>query len=433
MTYQQCIDYFYSRLPMYHRIGAAALKLNLDNIRSLCGELGNPETRFPSVHIAGTNGKGSCSHMLAAVLQSAGYKTGLYTSPHIKEFRERIKIDGKPIPREEVVSFVENNFQLLERVNPSFFELTVALAFRYFASKQVEVAIIEVGLGGRLDSTNILMPLISLITNIGMDHNDLLGNTLALIAREKAGIIKHRVPVVIGERHPEVDPVFIQYAQECHAPIYFAQDHYQAEVVSDTPMVFDIMEQNELKFKALVLQLNGPYQYRNILPTLQVLDLINGMGFPVDSGHLRHGLERVKDLTGIMGRWQTIGERPKIICDTGHNRAALEYTVRALQRLNQRQLHIVIGFVNDKDIRGMLEILPKDAMYYFCSAGVPRSLDAGALSQLANDYGLRGLVVPDPNQALQAAKAAASVDDLIFVGGSTFVVAELNELVNEQA
>jgi len=428
VTYNECLDYLYSQLPMYHRVGPAALKFSLDNIRAITERLGHPETRFPSIHIAGTNGKGSCSHMLAAVLQSARYTTGLYTSPHIKDFRERIKINGQPIGRNEVVAFVSDHRSWLDHTKPSFFELTVALAFLHFALNKVDIAVIEVGLGGRLDSTNIIVPLLSVITNIGNDHNALLGNTLELIAGEKAGIIKPGVPVIIGERHPETDQVFIGKALEQRSAIHFAQDSYRIEVKSTMPLVVDAVKNGEVQWPSLAIQLSGPYQVKNVLPVLKAIEIIHGQGFPVDPSSVREGLARVIDLTGIKGRWQVLGENPVIICDTGHNRPAMEYILAELERIKRNKLHLVLGFVNDKDIRSMLEIMPADAFYYFCAANVPRSLDAHQLSELAQEYGINGTVVPDPNRALETARAAASADDIIFVGGSTFVVAELKQL-----
>ena len=417
---------------MFHRVGAAALKLNLDNIRSICDKLGNPEQKFPTVHIAGTNGKGSCSHMLAAILQAAGYKTGLYTSPHLKDFRERIRIDGKPISKEAVVTFTKENRLWLDQLKPSFFELTVALAFLHFARSQVDIAVIEVGLGGRLDSTNIIQPLVSIITNIGMDHSDLLGDTLELIAGEKAGIIKQGVPVVVGERQVETDQVFIDTADKHGSKIYFAQDQYRALVKSTTPLQVDIVKNDLVVLEDLEVQLNGPYQHKNLVTVLQAIEVIQQQGYSIEVEQIRKGLGQLSDLTGLRGRWQILGEDPTIICDTGHNRSAMEYIISELQRLKRNQLHMVLGFVNDKDIRSMLAILPKDASYYFCAANVPRSLEAKALAALAAEYQLSGDSIADPNQALATAKAAASTDDLIFVGGSTFVVAELAEL-DEQA
>ncbi len=413
---------------MYQRTGAAALKLDLSNIKALCQKLGNPQAKFQSLHIAGTNGKGSCSHMLGAILQSAGYKTGLYTSPHLKDFRERIRIDGEPIHKSQVVAFVAECRPWLDEIKPSFFELTVALAFKHFANSQVDMAVIEVGLGGRLDSTNVIQPLVSTITNIGMDHRELLGDTLELIAGEKAGIIKAGVPVVVGERQRETDHVFMAQAEKLGSAIFFAQDDYQVSVGSSIPMVVDVQRNGLMVWQSLKVQLQGPYQHKNLATVLKTLDVLKATGFSLELEAIPEGLSKVIDLTGIKGRWQVLGENPTIICDTGHNRSAMEYLILELQRINRNRLHMVIGFVNDKDIRSMLSILPKDASYYFCRASVPRSMPAESLLQLASEYQLSGTAISDPNKALTAAKTAASTEDIIFVGGSTFVVAELKEL-----
>jgi len=429
MTYQQCIEFFYSQLPMFHRSGAAAMKTGLGNIELLCTHLDHPEHKFPSVHVAGTNGKGSSAHLLAAVLQSAGYNTGLYTSPHIKDFRERIRINGLPIKEEEVVAFVTKYQQFINKMKPSFFELTVAMAFDYFAQQQVDIAIVEVGLGGRLDSTNIINPLVSVITNIGFDHSEFLGNSLASIAKEKAGIIKPGIPVIIGERHPETDPVFIERALAGKSIISFAQDKF---TIDYTPhqghLLLDIYQEGTLKWSEMELQLGGPYQARNIPGVLDAVLQITQLGYAIADDQVSIGFNKVVDITGIKGRWQILGENPEIICDTGHNRAAMEYILRELQAIKRGRLHMVLGFVNDKDINSMLEILPQDALYYFCSAKVPRSLAAEDLYKIADAFGLRGEVIIDPNKALTAARGAAHKQDLIFVGGSTFVVAELKEL-----
>ena len=410
---------------MFQRIGAAAMKPDLGNIERLCKALGNPQEKFPSIHIAGTNGKGSSSHMLAAVFQSAGYQTGLYTSPHLKDFRERIRVNGKPIDPQDVVDFVLSNQQLFDAIKPSFFELTVALAFEYFASTKVDIAIIEVGLGGRLDSTNIIHPEICLITNIGYDHSDLLGNSLQAIAREKAGIIKAQVPVVIGERQPEIEDVFRQVAVTIGADLYYADEAYQ---ITSQEKGLSVYQHGKETLKNLVLDLNGPFQLRNLPGVLKTLAIAKDLGFSITDDQLRQGMAGVVGLTGIKGRWQTLYEQPKVICDTGHNTAALKVTVAELGRLCEGVLHMVLGFVNDKDINGMLEVLPKQAHYYFCSATVPRSMDAQELATMAKSFGLIGRSISDPNEALAAARKQASPNDLIFIGGSTFVVAELVEL-----
>lgn len=413
---------------MFQRTGPPALKPGLDNIINLCRELGNPQQQFKSIHVAGTNGKGSSSHLLAAVLQSAGYKTGLYTSPHIKDFRERIRVNGVPISKEAVVDFVEQHRLLLDKIKPSFFELTVAMAFSHFADDEVDLAVIEVGLGGRLDSTNIIQPLVSLITNIGFDHSYLLGNTLELIAREKAGIIKKEVPVVIGERDAKTAQVFIQKAESCNAKILFAEDIYQVETVPSHTAI-RVSKGEQLEWESLELQLKGPFQSKNARGVLALLDILADLGYPVTREDIKTGFAQVRDLTGIAGRWQILRENPLVIGDTGHNRPAMEVLIAELKRINRGRLHMVLGFVNDKDISGMLEIMPTSAVYYFCAASVPRSLDAQKLFSMAQSYGIKGSVIPDPNQALDTAIQVADKNDLIFVGGSTFVVAEL-ELLN---
>ena len=403
--------------------------MHLGNIRVLSDKLNRPETKFPSIHVAGTNGKGSSSHLLAAVLQSSGYKTGLYTSPHLKDFRERIKVNGEKISQEHVVHFIETNQRLFDDLKPSFFELTVAMAFEYFARSQVDIAVIEVGLGGRLDSTNIIEPEVSLITNIARDHCNLLGNTLALIAEEKAGVMKPGVPVIIGTRQEETDGVFEEKAKSKESAIVFSQDVYKVEAVSNEPNnVVDIYKNGVRELTRVELQLKGMYQIKNIPGVMSVLQQLNELDYHILPEHIVEGFGSVVDLTGIKGRWQILGLKPEVICDTGHNQAAMKYIVQELTSKQKRQLHMVLGFVNDKDIGGMLELLPKDALYYFCSAGEPRSLRAEALSMLANEYDLQGKVINDPNDALKKAREAAHKDDVIFVGGSTFVVAKLNEL-----
>lgn len=412
---------------MFQRTGPAAMKSGLDNIQAFCRKLGNPHDSFDTVHIAGTNGKGSSSHLLAAVLQSAGYKTGLYTSPHIKDFRERIRVNGSMIPENKVVSFVESNTDLLDRITPSFFELTVAMAFDYFAEEKIDIAVIEVGLGGRLDSTNIITPLVSLITNIGYDHSYLLGETLELIAGEKAGIIKPAVPVVIGERHSETENVFIERANACDAPIVFAQEEYQI-AAGRLPGSFQVMKNGQLQWESLEVQLGGPYQSRNIPGVLTVLDQLVNLGYSTTGSQIKEGFDQVVELTGIKGRWQIVHKKPTVICDTGHNRQALELLIEELESIQQGSLHMVLGFVNDKDLSQMLELLPQQAKYYFCSANVPRSTDAHKLAEMAHQFGIIGSVIPDPNKALKAALKAADKKDTVFVGGSTFVVAELDLL-----
>ena len=414
---------------MYQRIGAVAYREDLTNTIALCNALGNPQTKFKSVHVAGTNGKGSSSHMIAAVLQNAGYKTGLYTSPHLKEFTERIKIDGQDVSHEFVVDFVKQIKGIISTVQPSFFETTVAMAFDYFASQKVDVAVIEVGLGGRLDSTNVITPLVSLITNIGYDHMDLLGKTLPEIASQKAGIIKPFIPVVISERQKEVESVFIEKAKEEKSTIFFSTDFYQLkEKPRSEDRVYDVYRGGELVFENLECQLKGFYQNRNIPGVLMTLDKLKEQGFSISDEAIRTGLDRVFSLTGLKGRWQKIGDRPLVICDTGHNADGIRAVVEQLQATPHEKLHVVLGTVNDKDIRGILELFPKEAFYYFCQAKIPRALPAGELAVQAMAVGLQGIVIGDVNEAIRSAKANASAEDLIFIGGSTFVVAEVDNL-----
>lgn len=427
MTYKECLDFLFSQLPMYQKIGVKALKFDLGNITHLCESLGSPHLQFKSIHVAGTNGKGSTCHALAAVLQIAGYKTGLYTSPHLKDYRERIKINGIIIEKEAVVNFVNLNIHLIRELKPSFFEITVAMAFDHFARSKVDIAVIEVGLGGRLDSTNIITPLLSLITNIGYDHEATLGNTLGAIAREKAGIIKPAVPLVVGERHSETEQLFMDNAESLKSPLYFAHDRFKVRVLSSTPvLLMEIYDQGDLLWDDFIVDLNGPYQTQNIPGILQALAILVDEGFKITHQHIRQALAAISKTTGLKGRWQLIGKSPTVICDTGHNKAAMEYIVSHLLNLNKGQLHMIMGFVNDKDIKGMLQILPKNAKYYFCAAGALRSLDPETLRLQALDCGLRGIAIEDPNKALRAAREKASPEDTIFVGGSTFVVAELD-------
>ena len=426
MTYSECLDFLFSQLPLYQKSGTSAIKYDLQNIERLCEALGNPQRTLKCIHVAGTNGKGSSCHALASILQEAGYRTALYTSPHLKDYRERIKIDGEPIAKEKVVQFIESHQQVINALKPSFFELTVALALDYFAEQHVDIAVIEVGLGGKLDSTNIIDPLVCLITNIGFDHQMFLGDTLPEIAAEKAGIIKNKVPVVIGEKDLQTAQIFSEKARQCQAPIYYATDHYKIRVVQSIPqLIMEVHGATSLEYEDLKMDLNGPYQSQNVPGILRVIDLLNDLEFSISSAHVERGLRKVVANTGIKGRWQQIAANPMVICDTGHNTAAMEYLIAHLLNICQGDLHMVLGFVNDKDINGMLELLPKKAHYYFCSANVPRSLSGAELQELAYTYGLMGRVIEDVNEALDEAKAQASDQDLIFVGGSTFVVAEV--------
>lgn len=413
---------------MFHRIGAAAYKANLDNTIALCNSLKNPQNSFKSVHIAGTNGKGSCSHMLAAIFQSAGYKTGLYTSPHLKDFRERIRINGEMIPEKKVTDFVQMHKSAFETIQLSFFEWTVGLAFDYFAREKVDIAIIETGLGGRLDSTNIITPELSLITNISYDHMQLLGDTLEKIAIEKAGIIKQDTPVVIGERQENIDSVFIDKAKTSHSEITFASDQITVEKIKNEvdKQFFNIYIKSVTFLENLEISLAGNYQQKNICSVLAAVQSLRESGWKITTENIRTALSNIQSLTGLMGRWQKISDSPLTICDVGHNKAGIAFILEQLKEYKYDHLRMVIGVVNDKDITGILEMLPKNATYYFCRANIPRALDANELKLLGKNYGLEGESYPSVKAALEQAKAHSLINDLIFIGGSTFVVAEID-------
>jgi dihydrofolate synthase/folylpolyglutamate synthase len=427
MTYQQTLDYLFSNLPMFTRIGAAALKPDLTNTLSLCKILGNPELSFKSIHVAGTNGKGSTSHMLASVLQESGLKVGLYTSPHLIDFRERIRVNGEMIPEQYVIDFVRNYQPLFDDIKPSFFEWCVALCFQYFKYENVDVAIVETGLGGRLDSTNVIMPQLSVITNIGWDHTNLLGDTLSKIAFEKAGIIKTKIPVVIGEHDKETRTVFLEKAVSENAPISFTQENYFVKnFKSENQFVTcDIFKNEQLLFQNMELDLGGNYQQKNILTAINAIEHLLQMGYSLSENNIRDGLKNIKNNTRLMGRWQVLGQYPLTVCDTGHNVNGLEYIVEQIRQNTFKKLHMVIGMVNDKDISKMLSLLPKNATYYFCNAAIPRSLNANELKKQGNVFGLLGDSYTSVKEAYEAAKNNASVDDMIYIGGSTFVVAEI--------
>ena len=429
MNYTRTLHYLYTSLPMFQRIGAPAYKADLNNTIAICKLLDNPENKFRSVHIAGTNGKGSTSHMLASVLQCAGYKVGLYTSPHLKDFRERIKINGKKIGKQSVVHFVEKHKADFEKIQPSFFEITVGMAFDYFANEKVDIAIIETGLGGRLDSTNVITPLLSVITNISYDHQALLGNTLQKIATEKAGIIKTNVPVVIGETQKSISSIFTKKAKENNAKIYFTDKKYFAQSIDDkakpnTVQTLDIYYDKKLKYKNLQLDLVGNYQQKNICTVLQSLQLLNHQGFIISEKNIRKGVASVVKRTGLLGRWQILAQSPLTIADTGHNEAGIKQVLAQLKTVPHRKLHFVLGMVNDKDITKILQLLPKTAQYYFCKASIPRALDEKELAQKANQAKLKGKTYPTVKAALKSAQKNALKKDLIFIGGSTFTVAD---------
>lgn len=425
-SYPDTLKYLYDNLPMFQRVGAAAFKKDLTNTLKLCKALGDPHLAFRSVHVAGTNGKGSTCHMLASVLQASGYKTGLYTSPHLKEFTERIRVNGGEVPRDYVIDFVNRMRPVIEEVKPSFFEITVAMAYDFFRREQVDVAVIETGLGGRLDSTNIITPMVSVITNISWDHKDLLGDTLPAIAYEKAGIIKPGVPVVISERQAEVEDVFITAARERKSPIFFASDEYTVQHDAQNDVV-DILRSNTVMLKGIRLPLRGRYQRCNIPGVMKTVEILEEH-FHVNAANLRRGLEDVVLRTGLKGRWQQIHRNPTVMCDTGHNESGVREVLAQIAAEKFRRLFIVWGMVRDKDIRPILTLLPKDAVYYFCQANIPRAMDADVLRQEAAALGLQGEVIRDVNEAKRAALAVATADDFIFIGGSTFVVAEIEEL-----
>lgn len=404
MNYQDTVNWMFKQLPMYQNQGKTAFKKDLANTHLLATHLKNPQNKFKSIHVAGTNGKGSTSHMLASVLQEAGYKVGLYTSPHLKDFRERIKINGKMVSQQFVIGFIKRNLSFFESNKLSFFEMTVGMAFDYFSRQNVDIAVIEVGLGGRLDSTNIITPEVSVITNIGFDHVQFLGDTYEAIAKEKAGIIKPNVPVVIGETQKETNDVFIAIAEKNNAQIYFADQLIKTTYQSD---------------------LKGNYQKHNLKTVVQTLKVLNGRTVHISEANVKSGLLNVVKNTGLKGRWQVLQEQPKIICDTAHNKEGLHYVMHQIKAETFKTLHMVFGVVNDKDLNAIIPLLPKHAIYYFCKPDVPRGLDVNVLKSHFSENGYRGTAYSSVKNALDAAKNKAVNDDLIYIGGSTFVVAEI--------
>ncbi len=404
MDYKSTLEWMYAQLPMYHRIGSQAFKKDLTNTLAFASYLENPHLKIKSIHVAGTNGKGSTSHILASILQEAGYKVGLYTSPHLKDFRERIKINGICISKREVSQFITKNKTFLELQSLSFFEMTVGMAFNYFAKQNVDIAVIEVGLGGRLDSTNIIIPEVSVITNIGYDHTQMLGNTLAEIAYEKAGIIKPNIPVVIGEKHTETTEVFEKIANDRKAPLFFATN-YEGKIPP--------------------YELKGNYQIHNVKTVLQSIEILIQKGFNISTKAIENGLLNTTKNTGLQGRWQQLGFNPTIICDTAHNKDGLLYTMKQISETKYNQLHIVLGVVNDKDLDSILPLFPKNATYYFCQPAIPRALSKEILQTKASNFSLIGSTYLSVKQALNAAEKNAQPHDFIYVGGSTFVVAEV--------
>lgn len=423
MGYKDTIDYLFKCAPMFQNVGKAAYKEGLENTLKLDVYFNHPHRKFKIIHIAGTNGKGSCSHTIAAILQSAGYKTGLYTSPHLIDFSERIKVNGRPIEENFVIDFVNKHKHFFEPLHPSFFELTTAMAFLYFAEKEVDVAVIEVGLGGRLDCTNIISPDLSIITNISLDHTQFLGHTLTEIAKEKAGIIKENTPVVIGEYTAETKEVFTDKAKSENAEIIFAQDNPLISNAIHDEHGHYIYQSSEIK--DLNGELGGTYQIKNTNTILNAVNKLKEKGYNITEKDIRNGFGNVCESTGLMGRWQKLEENPTIICDTGHNIGGMEYISKQLMAMNYEKLHIVIGMVNDKDINGVISLLPKNATYYFTQASVKRALPAEEIRAIGIGHGLKGSAYASVKDALAAAKEQAGENDLIFVGGSTFIVADL--------
>lgn len=427
MNYQETLAFLYAQLPMFHRIGAQAYKPSLENTLALCEQLGNPQHQFKSIHIAGTNGKGSSSHYLASILQSSGYKTGLYTSPHLKDFRERIKINGEMISEQKLIDFVASNKRNIDDIQPSFFELCVAMAFNYFAEEKVDIAVIEVGMGGRLDSTNIISPELSLITNISFDHTQFLGDTLPKIAREKAGIIKPNKKIIVSEYQQDCAFVFKEVAEKLNAPIQFANQLYQVtrlEQKNAEEALFKVTK-NQKETYTLESSLTGTYQEKNLAGVLCVVDELRALGYAISEEQLREGIKSVKGKTGLRGRWDCLQTHPMVIADTGHNEDGIKEVLKQLSFCNYEHLHWVWGMVNDKEPSKVFPLLPQSATYYFCKPDIPRGLDAKECAQIANSYHLKGNPYESVKTALAQALVNAHEKDLILVGGSTFVVAEV--------
>lgn len=427
MNYAETIDYLFTRLPMFTKIGAGAYKKDLHNIRLLEAANGNPYTKFKSIHIAGTNGKGSTSHMLAAILQEAGYKTGLYTSPHLHDFRERIRVNGEMIPEDAVISFTQKMQPIINEIEPSFFELTVAMAFDWFVQQDIDIAVVEVGLGGRLDSTNIIHPELAVITNIGWDHMNILGDSLEKIAFEKAGIIKENTPVVIGETLPVTKPIFEATAAAVHAPVYFAATLQQVKnwEQSGLHLSITLQEAGRQDAQTYRLDLPGFYQVKNIGAIVQSIRVLQQKGWQIPEAAIHSGLANTRKLTGLHGRWEQISSHPRIILDVGHNEDGIKAIKEQLELTDFNHLHIVVGMVKDKEIEKVLALLPKRASYYFTQANIPRALPAATLLEKASEFQLSGKAFPEVNQAFTAAKSAAAPNDLVLVCGSVFIVGEL--------
>lgn len=430
MNYRDVLSYLYSQFQSFQSVGKSAYKPGLQNALALDEYLQNPHKKYKTVHVAGTNGKGSVSHMLASVLQESGYRTGLFTSPHLKDFRERIKVNGLMITEDEVVDWFVKHIKIIKKIKPSFFEITSSMALDYFRSREVDIAVIETGLGGRLDSTNIINPVLSVITNIGLDHTDLLGDTLEKIAFEKAGIIKNRVPVIVGETHSETIKIFEEYADEMLSEIVFADQRYQVEksfLTANQYRLFSIVKKDRrIKvYEGLKTQLLGEYQEKNVLTVLTSIDQLRESGIEISDHHIFRGLRNVISVTGLFGRWQILSEKPYIVCDTGHNADGIRQVVRQIQSCKYRKLFIVFGMVGDKDVESVLSLLPADAVYFFTKAQNTRAMNEEFLIEIAKKHGLSGNCYTTVNEAFSTAKAIANDEDMIFVGGSTFVVAEV--------
>ena len=428
MNYQESIDFLYSNLPVFHRDGSSAYKPGLQNIVSLCALLGNPQHNFKSIHVAGTNGKGSTCSMLASVLQAAGYKTGLYTSPHIKRFSERIRVNGLEIAENDVAEFVTRHLSVIKTLRPSFFEITVALAFDYFSKVAVDVAIIEVGVGGRLDSTNVISPILSIITNISFDHKDLLGDTLVAIAGEKAGIIKFQTPVIINELQAEVQSVFELRAAFCKAPLYWASERFS--VIEDYRFserychkIYDKVENTTLD---ICTDMAGMYQSKNIVGVCQAIVLLNKMGFKIPQSSVEYGLSNVSLSTGLKGRWQIIQNKPVVVADVGHNEGGILESIRQIESGTYNRLHFILGFVKDKDVVAILKLFPTNASYYFCEMQIERGLSVDELRNIASTVGLTGEMFDDVNVALNCCLESAGQNDFVYIGGSTFLLSDLS-------
>jgi dihydrofolate synthase / folylpolyglutamate synthase len=427
MTYQETLDYLFTKLPMFSRIGAAAYKKDLTNTLALLEILGHPQKKLKCIHIAGTNGKGSTSHMLAAVLQTAGYKTGLYTSPHLKDFRERIRINGSMIEERFVTDFVEHIQPAINKIQPSFFEITVAMAFAYFAVEEIDVAVVEVGLGGRLDSTNVIIPLLSIITNIGRDHMNLLGDSLEKIAFEKAGIIKEKIPVVVGETKADTLPVFVKKAAAMQAPLFLATEEFYVDdwEQKNRELAVSVVQNSNNEHRHYHLDLPGIYQTRNLLTVLTAIRQLREQGWQIAEGHIQEALKKVKKLTGLHGRWETIHQHPLVVADVGHNEDGIRQIADQLSFTAYEHLHIVVGMVKDKEVEKVLQLLPSLATYYFTKAQIPRALPEEQLQALALPLGKKGHHYPDVNTALKAALTSAKKEDMILVCGSVFIVGEI--------